>query len=151
MMLRSGDIDFLMAEHRTALAWVEMGELAATKSELQALKVFASKSANQSRHDLARLKELAQPKLMTFPDVMSSKDYSNLAKLKTLSGAAFDKAYSGLMVKMLKQAVKRFRKEAKSGKDASIRAYAADGLPQLSEQLKQIVFIHKDVSSKKSD
>jgi len=57
-------------------------------------------------------------------------------KLAKLSGPAFDRAYMQAMVADHKKDVNEFRLEAKSGKDADVKGWAAKTLPTLEEHLR---------------
>ena len=52
-----------------------------------------------------------------------------------MQGAAFDREYARMMVKDHEEDVALFRKEAQSGKDADLKAYAQKTLPTLEEHL----------------
>ena len=57
-------------------------------------------------------------------------------RLSKLSGAAFDRAYMKAMVDDHVKDVSEFKKEAKSGTDPEVKAWAAKTLPTLEEHLK---------------
>ena len=57
-------------------------------------------------------------------------------KLEKMKGHEFDHAYMQHMVQAHKQAVSAFEREAKSGHDADVKAWAEKTLPTLREHLK---------------
>lgn len=58
------------------------------------------------------------------------------ARLKQLSGDAFDQAFAKLMVQDHEQAIATYKKAAHSSADAKLRDIARDGLPLLQAHLK---------------
>src|SRR5205823_969270 len=65
-------------------------------------------------------------------------------KLSKKSGTDFDKQYVSAMLDDHEKAVKDFTKEAKSSKDADLKAFADKTLPTLQEHLGMV----KDLQSK---
>jgi putative membrane protein len=93
---------------------------------------------NEDLAELARKKGIAIP---SQPDEAQKKALAELAKL---SGADFDKKYSGMMVADHAKAVALFEDKAKKAKDADIRAWAEKTVPKLQEHLKMA----RDLSAK---
>jgi len=79
--------------------------------------------------------------LPTQPD---SKDQRTMKKLQSESGANFDKTYIDSQVSAHKDTVKLFEKEAKSGKDPELKAFASQTLPTLQEHLQQVQGLAKN-------
>ena len=82
------------------------------------------------------LKGMASQKQVTFPNELDQKHRAMQDKLAKLQDAAFDKAYMAHMVTAHQQAVALFQQEAKTGKDADVKAWAGKTLPTLQEHLK---------------
>jgi putative membrane protein len=103
---------------------VQLGQLAADKGASQEVKDFGSKMVTDHSKANDELKAIASSKDLTLPDKLDSKHQAAIDKLSKLSGAAFDKAYVSAMVKDHKGDDAEFAKEAKSGGDADIKAFA---------------------------
>ncbi|MGH9410647.1 MAG: DUF4142 domain-containing protein, partial [Vicinamibacterales bacterium] len=70
------------------------------------------------------------------PTAPNAQDKATKMRLSKLSGESYDKAYMRDMVKDHEHDVAAFKKEADSGKDPDIKAFAAKTLPTLEEHLK---------------
>jgi putative membrane protein len=64
------------------------------------------------------------------------KDRALEAKLKALSGDAFDKAYIQAMVQDHREDLAEFKKEANSGNDTTIKDCASQGAEVIGEHFK---------------
>ena len=60
----------------------------------------------------------------------------DMDRVSKLSGAAFDREYMKHMVADHKKDVSDFQKQARSGKDAEVKAYAAKTLRTLQDHLR---------------
>jgi putative membrane protein len=65
------------------------------------------------------------------------------------NAADFDRAYLDAMVKEHKKDVSAFDKEAKSGKDDDLKAFAAQTTPTLKSHLQQAEELQKTVKAQK--
>lgn len=61
-----------------------------------------------------------------------------MAKLETLTGAAFDRAYVDDQIRDHEKTIALFEREAKSDKDAELKAFAEKTLPALKEHLTMV-------------
>jgi len=134
----SGGADQKFAQDAAAggLAEVEMGQLAADKASNEKVKQFGQRMVTDHSKANTELKTLASKKGLTLPDSPKPKDKSMAQKMSKLSGAAFDKAYMQDMVKDHQKDVAEFQKEASSGSDPDLKAWAGTTLPVLQEHLK---------------
>ena len=103
---------------------VQLGQLAADKGSSQDVKDFGSKMVTDHGKANDELKSIATSKGLTIPDKLDEKHQAAVDKMSKLSGAAFDKAYVSAMVKDHKEDDAAFAKEAKSGEDPDIKAFA---------------------------
>jgi putative membrane protein len=142
----SADTAFVMKAASGGMAEVELGKMAQEKGSSQAVKDFGKKMVDDHTKANDQLKQVASQKNITVPGDMMPKDKATVAKMSSLSGAAFDKAYVKDMVEDHKKDVAAFQKEANSGKDSDIKGFASQTLPTLQEHLKMI----QDIASKKS-
>jgi putative membrane protein len=71
-------------------------------------------------------------------------------KLSQLSGAEFDRAYVAAMVEEHQKDVRDFSRQASSGADADVKAFAAKTLPTLKQHLQHVQDLSKTVGAKKT-
>ncbi|MEO8936089.1 MAG: DUF4142 domain-containing protein [Burkholderiaceae bacterium] len=117
---------------------VKMGQLAQEKGTSQAVKDFGAKMVTDHTKANEELTKVAAAKGVTVPGTIDKPHQRDIDKLAKKSGADFDKAYVKDMVSDHKTDVSDFQKEAKSGKDSDIQAFAGKTLPTLQEHLQMI-------------
>jgi putative membrane protein len=100
------------------------------------VKQFAERMVDDHGKTNTELKSLAAQKNVTLPTELDAKHKAMQDKLSKLSGAAFDRAYMAHMVNAHKDAVALFEKQARSGNDAELKAFAEKKLPTIQQHLK---------------
>lgn len=142
----SGNVssDFMMKAAQGGMAEVEVGKLAASKGANADVKQFGQKMVTDHSKANDELKALAAKKNFTLPADVNAEQKAMADKLSKLSGAEFDKEYVDGMVKDHEKDVADFQKEADSGTDADVKAFAAKTLPTLKSHLEMI----KSIQSK---
>jgi len=130
------DEAFALKAAMGGMAEVELGKLAAEKATSDDVKKFGRRMADDHSKANDELKTLAQNKQITLPAEPDPRARAMHDKLAKLSGPAFDRAYMQAMVADHKKDVNEFRLEAKSGKDADVKGWAAKTLPTLEEHLR---------------
>lgn len=118
------------------VAEVKLGQLAQQKGSSDQVKTFGQKMVDDHSKANDQLKAIATGKGMDVPADMEPKAKAAMDKLSKLSGAAFDSAYMKMMVADHKEDIALFEKEAASGTDADLKAFAAKTLPTLHGHLK---------------
>ncbi len=132
------DLDFYRTAAEGGLAEVEMGNMAEQQAHSQSVKDFGALMVKDHSAANEKLKTLAESKNITLPANTSVEEMAAKAKLKALSGTAFDKSYIKGMIKDHQEDIAEFRKEATSGRDPEARAFASATLPILEAHLKKI-------------
>ena len=84
------------------------------------------------------------------PAEINAKHKATKDRLSKLSGAAFDRAYIDEMVKDHQADSAAFRKEASTGKDAEIKAFATKTSAMVDEHLKMARDAQKEVAAGKA-
>ena len=138
------DSTFIKTAAMDGMAEVEHGTLAAQNAASSDVKQFGQRMVDDHGKANAELKSLASKKNVTLPTELDAKHKAMQDKLSKLKGAAFDSAYMAHMATAHKEAVALFQREAKTGKDAEIKAFAEKALPTLQEHLKMA----QDLSAK---
>jgi len=116
-------------------AEVTLGKLAAQKGNSEDVKQFGQKMVDDHTRLGDQMKQIAQQEGISVPDGIPAKDKALEAKLNSLSGEDFDKAYIKAMVQDHKKDFSEFKKEASSGNDTSIKDAASQGAQVISEHL----------------
>lgn len=120
----SADKAFVMKAAQGGMLEVQLGQLASDKASSQDVKDFGAKMVTDHGKANDELKSIAESKGLTLPDKLDAAHQAKVDKLSKLSGAEFDKAYVSEMVKDHKADDAAFAKEAKSGEDPDIKAFA---------------------------
>jgi putative membrane protein len=132
----ASDADFVMKAGQAGLAEVALGNDANAMSKNDSVKHFGQRMATDHSAANEKLRAAAASGGFKVPQEPSAEQKSTETELKAMSGAAFDKAYAAQAVKDHQGAVELFEDEAKTGKDANLKAFANATLPTLKEHLK---------------
>jgi putative membrane protein len=108
------------------------------------VKDFGSKMVTDHGNANNELKSIASSKGITLPEKLDSKHQAMVDKLTGLSAAAFDKAYVDAMLAAHTKDNALFSKEASSGQDADIQAFAV----KTDEMVKMHLSMIQDIQSK---
>jgi putative membrane protein len=132
----SADARFVMQAAEGGLMEVAKGKLAAQKGAHEGVKQFGQKMIDDHSKVNDELKSIAGAKNITLPgETPQSPMHATLAKLEKLEGAAFDRAYVEDQIRDHEKTIALFEREAKTGKDAELKAFAEKTLPTLKEHL----------------
>src|SRR3569833_1672716 len=131
----SSDKKFVHSALEGGNAEVKLGQLAAQKGNSEDVKQFGQKMVDDHTKLGDQMKQIAQQQGIEVPDGVPAKDKTLQAKLSSLSGDAFDKAYIKAIVKDHQKDLSEFKKEASSGNDTSIKDAASQGAQEISEHL----------------
>jgi putative membrane protein len=119
------------------LAEVQLGQLAQQHAASDAVKQFGKRMETDHQKALDELKQLASQKGVALPTALDRSHQALYDRLSKLNGADFDRAYMKEMVKEHDKDVKAFQKEANSGKDADLKAWASQTLATIKEHQDQ--------------
>jgi putative membrane protein len=143
------DKQFAIKAIQDGMAEISAGKLAAANAASADVKKFAEHMAQDHGKAGDELKQIAQNKGIAVP-ADTDRPHQKLAKqLQTLNGDKFDRLYMREGVKDHKNAVALFTKEAKSGKDPELRAFAGKTLPTLKEHLAMAQQVNGSVNAKR--
>lgn len=130
------DQTFVTEASQGGSAEVALGKVASTQGSSDDVKAFGQRMVDDHTKANDALKSAASAGGFTVAEGPSAQQKADGAKLTSMQGKAFDKAYATAMVKDHKETVALFEKEAKSGSDATLKAFAQDTLPTLKEHEK---------------
>jgi putative membrane protein len=136
---RSGspDLDFILEAAQGGMAEVELGTVATEQGTSDEVKRFGRRMVDDHRKGGEELKDIAEQRGIALPSTLDSKDEALMKRLSKLHGTSFDRAYIRDMVADHKQDVAAFRREATSGKDPEVKAWAGKMLLTLEDHLKE--------------
>jgi putative membrane protein len=129
------DQDFVTKAAQGGMAEVELGKLAADQGATSVVKQFGQQMVDDHSKANDELKSVASKAGAMVPPGPSAAQEAMANKLKQKNGASFDKAYGNAMVKDHRETISLFEKEASSGKDADLKAFAGKTLPTIKSHL----------------
>jgi putative membrane protein len=133
----SPDLEFILEAAQGGMAEVELGKVAAQQGTSDEVKKFGQRMVDDHSKGEAELKTIAGQRGITLPSDLDAKDKALMTRLSKMHGASFDRTYMRNMVSDHRQDVAAFKREATSGKDPEVKAWAAKMLPTLEEHLKE--------------
>jgi putative membrane protein len=122
---------------------VEFGNLALKKTANAQIKDFANMMVTDHGKANKELMSIAKTKNITLPSTLDDEHLKKMNELNGKSGNDFDKTYVDAMIDGHKKTLKLMQDEAKDGKDANLRAFAAKTAPIVESHLNMINKIHE--------
>src|SRR5262245_61346917 len=144
----NADHHFVMEAAEGGMAEVELGQLAADKASNAKVKEFGQRMVTDHGKAGDELKTIASSKSITLPTTINAKHKATKDRLSKLSGPAFDRAYMAEMVKDHQADATAFHKQATTGHDAEIKAWASKTGTMVDEHLKMARDVQKEVGVK---
>ena len=138
----------MMKAAQSDVAEIQGGQVAKEKA-WDAVKKFADQMVTDHTKTSDQMKAMAQSRSVALPTAPSAKDQKDMKKMATMTGMDFDRAYMASQVHAHRDAVALFEKEAKSGKDAELKSFAATTLPALQGHLKMATELAKTTNARK--
>ena len=131
----AADKQFMTKAAQGGLGEVALGQLAQSHGSSAGAKQFGQQMVKDHTKANAQLKQVAARQGVILPAAPGPEEQAVKARLSGLSGTAFDKAYISDMVEDHEKDVADFKKEAATGKDPAVKAFAAKTLPTLQMHL----------------
>ena len=116
-------------------AEVALGRLAVEKAATQQVRQFGQQMVTDHSQANQELQAIAKQQNLTLPSRPTSANVATEQRLQASTGAAFDSAYAQDMVRDHQEDVADFQKEATSGQDPTLKAFAQKYLPVLQHHL----------------
>ena len=123
--LSAEDKAFVMKASQGGMTEVQLGQLATEKGTAPEVKDFGAKMVTDHSKANSELMAIVSAKGIVLPDKLDSEHQTMVNTMKSLSVGAFDKTYVDAMVADHSKDHVLFEKEASSGQDAEIKAFAA--------------------------
>jgi putative membrane protein len=135
--LSQAEEQFLQKAATSGKAEVELAKLAEQKATNPRVKEFAGKIANDHSGANEELKQLAERKDLTVPEMVPTEEQEFRDKLAKMSGRQFDQAYMQHMVEDHKKDISEFQKASQEAQDNDVKAFIEKTLPALQQHLQQ--------------
>ncbi|MEJ0018521.1 MAG: DUF4142 domain-containing protein [Acetobacteraceae bacterium] len=134
----AADRDFMQKAAVGGLAEVQTAQLAQQRAGSPAIKEFAQRMIADHTQANTELQQLARQQSVTLPARPDAKEAAAEHRLTGLNGAAFDKAYVQQELQDHQQTVALFQKQASTGQDPALKAFAQKTLPTLQQHLQMV-------------
>jgi putative membrane protein len=131
----SRDRDFVLKATSSGLAAVAAAQLAQQRSASPQVRQFADRVIADHTQANSVLQDIAGQEDITLPLQPAGKDAAAVQRLRGLNGDAFDRAYAQDQLSNHEQDIALFRREANSGQDPELKAFAQKTLPILQQHL----------------
>lgn len=131
----AADRDFVQKAASGGMAEVQTAQLAQQRAASAQVKQFAARMITDHTQANSDLQQIAEQENLTLPSEPMGKDATETRRLSGLNGTAFDQAYAQDALRDHEAAVALFRKEASSGSDPALKAFAQKTLPILQQHL----------------
>jgi len=131
----SADQAFAVKAAAGGEAEVILGRLASEKGGSQQVRQFGQQMVTDHSKANQELQAIAKQQNMTLPTKPEAASTATQQRLQASSGTTFDSAYAKDMVQDHQEDVADFQKEAASGQDPALKAFAQKYLPVLQHHL----------------
>ena len=113
---------------------ISAAELAKERGD-DASRAFAARIRRQHQQSQRELEQIASEEKLELPQQLDARHSEALARLRTLSGADFDRAFARSQVETHREVLALFEGEATDGANTSLRDFAERNLPALRDHL----------------
>src|SRR5206468_2676773 len=134
--LSSVDQKFAMTAAMGGMAEVTLGKYAQNAAASGDVKQFGAHMVTDHTAAGDELAGIAKSKGLKLPEHLDAAHQKAVDKVEHAQGAGFDRAFMAQMLADHHAAIAAFKKEASSGKDADLKAFAQKTLPTLESHLK---------------
>lgn len=139
------DRAFMQDAARANRAEIDMSQLASTKSQNEAIQMYAMMMIEQHTEAQTELDSIANKENIDIIDELSDDDEELRDQLMALEGWQFDSAFMQSQVNAHQANISRFEKQVDEGEEDGALWYANKYLPILREHLEMADSINMDV------
>ena len=133
--LSSIDKEFMEKAASSGMAEVQAAQLAQQRASSPQVRQFASRMITDHTQANSELQQIAEQMNVTLPSKPTGRDATAAQRLIGLNSTDFDQAYAQQELRDHQQDVALFRREALSGRDPALKAFAQKTLPVLQQHL----------------
>lgn len=143
MPLSKGDSMFVMKAAVGGMLEVESGKAAQQNGMNDRVKGFGSMLIADHSKANSELMSLVSGRGITLPTALPADKQKHIDDMMKMQGKAFDKHFVSMMSTDHKKDIAEFEKQANSGDDAELKAFAAKTLPTLKMHLDSVQALAK--------
>ncbi len=143
-----GDRRFVAQAATSGKAEVLLGQLARQRATSAEVKQYAERMVRDHTEANDQLPALAKARGIALPATTTPAQQQMHDGMDKLDRAEFDQLYLSRMLGDHRKAVALFQKQARSGEDAALKAFAAKTLPTLQAHLKMAATLYGNVQRK---
>ncbi|HTI48228.1 MAG TPA: DUF4142 domain-containing protein [Casimicrobiaceae bacterium] len=133
--LASGDRAFVDQAARAGMEEVALGQRAERDAASPAVRAFATRMVGDHEKANAELRSIVARDGLELPQRLDTNARKEVADLETAHGAKFDAKYMEHQASDHRKVIAAFEREARDGRDADVRNFAAATLPTLRAHL----------------
>lgn len=149
----AGPIDaksFIKKAAQVNLAEMQIGKMAAQKSQDPAVKDFSQMLVRDHQQALEKLQTLARQQQIELPTQLDPKHQKHMQKLEQASGREFNKEFAKHMLKDHHKAIAKFQRASQELEDPAVKQYAQETLPTLRHHLQAATDLARRVGLEES-
>lgn len=136
MVITQRDLNFMRVAAQSDMSEIMTSRLALKRSTNPNVRAFAQRMIEHHTMSSNQLKQLAQQKGVTLPEVPNAQGEALMRRLSGLSGAQFDQAYMTGQVQAhaaTEAEYRRYLQESQQGGDPDVRAFANQGVQMVAQ------------------
>lgn len=118
-------------------AEIQMGQMAEKKASNPQVQQFGARMVKDHSQNADLLTQVAQSQNVSLPTRLTPEYSDAMAQLSRQAGPQFDNAYMKMMVQDHMKTVAKFKKEAATSQDPTVKKYAQESLPVLESHLQE--------------
>lgn len=128
-------------------AEIQLGQMAQEKATNPKVKQFGARMIKDHSQADDQLKGIAQSRHVSLPTELDAPHKAAKSQLEKQTGAQFDQAYMRLMVQDHTKTVNKFKREAGTSHDPTVKNFAQQSLPVLESHLQEARQIQAQLKS----
>jgi putative membrane protein len=118
-------------------AEIQLGQMAQAKATDPQVKSFGERMVKDHSKADDQLQSIAQEQHVGLPTELDAEHKAAKSRLSEKTGSEFDKDYIRLMVQEHQRTIDKFKREAESSNDPTIKQFAQSSLPMLQSHLQE--------------
>ncbi len=131
------------------VAEIQLGQMAQEKASNPQVKQFGERMVKDHSQADDQLKNIAQTQHVALPTSLDPPHKAIKSELSTKTGSEFDKDYVRTMVQEHSKTVEKFKHEAATSQDATVKKFAQELLPILQSHLKEAQQLNNQINGGK--
>lgn len=143
MPLSRQDSAFVMKAAMGGMMEVQSSTVAQQNATHPRVKAFADMMVADHTQANSELQTLVGSRGMTLPTALPADMQKHMDEMRNMKGKAFDKHYVTMMLNDHKKDIAEFEKQASSGNDAELKAWAQKTLPTLQKHRDSVTALSK--------